>query len=208
FALPWLSNTGARFIMLGVPFAAMALAIALDMLPRPVMWSAIALQFVACFPALIDAYEPFWGFRLHEFPLSVAVGLQPADDYLNNHSDDYKTARMLGRDTPPGARVLALQSVAIAYTTRDVRVPWQSAGADRLLDTLRVAGMYGGDPFYDVTAHWPAQLLRAVRVRRPQSYAAEWCVHELEAFSGGNHGPARPHWTLDPWPQSAEAPFA
>ena len=207
-AAPWLSNSSARFLMLAIPFAALAFGIALDALPRPAAWIAVTLQALVCAPPVMDAWEPFYGFRLHEFPLAAALRVEPEPAWLSNHLDEYKVAGMIARNTPPGARILALLSVATAYTDREIMVNWQSAEADQLLDTLRVAGLYQNDPFFDVTASWPIQPLRAVRVRLPRGYDGEWCIHEMQLFSGPDRVPNGRQWTLRAWPNPTEAPLA
>ena len=70
-ALPWLTNTGARFLMPAVALAAIALGM---VLPRPAAWAAIAIQAVLCWPHVLDTWETRYSFRLHEFPLAAAVG--------------------------------------------------------------------------------------------------------------------------------------
>jgi hypothetical protein len=207
-ALPWFANNSARFVMLAMPFAALALGLALASLPRGVTWAAIALQAVVCFPLVVDAWEPFYGFRLHEFPLAAAVRAEDEAEYLTAHLDEYKVTRMIERSTPPEARILALLSVATAYTDREIAVNWQSAEADRLLDTLRVAGMYRGNAFYDVAAEWPMQPLSAIRIRLPQAHPEEWCIHDIQLLSGRDEVVGNRWWRERAWPNSAEAPFA
>jgi 4-amino-4-deoxy-L-arabinose transferase-like glycosyltransferase len=207
-ALPWFTNTGARFIMLAVPFVGLGIGMGALILGRRVAWAAIAVQTVLCFPPVIDLYETRYGFRLHEFPIAAALRIEAEDDYLKARLDEYKVAGLLRYATPPGSRILALVSVATAYVDRDVSVYWQSAEADRMLDTLRVAGLYGGSPLYEVRGDWPARPLRAVRVRLPQANANEWCVHEFSVTSpAGTVAPGR-NWALNAWPNPSEVPFA
>ena len=53
-ALPWITNTGARFLMPAAALAGLALGMAL---PRPAAWAAIILQAVLCWPNVLDAWE-------------------------------------------------------------------------------------------------------------------------------------------------------
>ena len=124
--------------MPAVVLAAIALGMAL---PRPVAWAAIAIQAVLCWPHVLDAWETRYSFRLHEFPLAAAVGAESEADYCKRRFEEYNVARMIQRVTPPDSRILALLSVASAYLDREVAVTWQSAEADQLLDTLRLASL-------------------------------------------------------------------
>ena len=202
-ALPWLTNTGARFLMPAVALAAIALGMAL---PRPVAWAAIGLQAILCWPHVLDAWETRYSFRLHEFPLAAAVGAESEPDYCKRRFEEYNVAQMIQRATPPDSRTLALVSVANAYLDREVAVSWQSAEADQLLDTLRLAGLYYKSPTYDWKAAWPEQLLRALRFRMPAGYQGEWDISEVQLFSGEDLIFNSPQWTLRRMAQSLGRP--
>jgi hypothetical protein len=204
-ALPWLSNTGARFLMPAVAIAAIALGMAL---PRPVAWAAIAIQAVLCWPQVLDAWETRYSFRLHEFPLAAAVGAESEAGYCKRRFEEYNVARMIQRATPPDSRTLALLSVASAYLDREVAVTWQSAEADQLLDTLRLASVYSTTPTFDWKAVWPESAVRALRFRMPSAYQGEWDINEVELFSGEDRLFNSPQWTLGGWPNRWEAPLA
>ena len=118
-ALPWFTNTGARFLM---PFAALAgLALGLALPPR-LAWTAIAVQTVLCWPPVLNAWQTRYAFRLHEFPLAAALRMEPEAVYCKRRFEEYGVARMIERATPPDSRTLALVTVANAYLARDVRV--------------------------------------------------------------------------------------
>jgi len=204
-ALPWLTNTGARFLMPAVALAAIALGV---VLPRPVAWAAICLQAVLCWPHVLDAWETRYSFRLHEFPLAAAAGLESEPDYCKRRFEEYNVALMIQRATPPDSRTLALVSVANAYLDREVAVSWQSAEADQLLDTLRLAGLYYKSPTFDWKAAWPEQLLRALRFRMPAGYQGEWDISEVQLFSGEDLLFNSPQWTIAGWPNRWEGPLA
>ena len=204
-ALPWLSNTGARFLMPAVALAAIALGMAL---PRPAAWAAIAIQAVLCWPHVLDARETRYSFRLHEFPLAAAVGAESEADYCKRSFEEYNVARMIERATPPDSRTLALLSVASAYLDREVAVTWQSAEADQLLDTLRLATVYSSTPTFDWKAVWGERAVRALRFRMPVAYQGEWDINEVQLYSGEDRVFNSPQWTLGGWPNRWEAPLA
>ncbi len=204
-ALPWLTNTGARFLMPAVALAAITLGMAL---PRPAAWAAIAIQAVLCWPQVLDTWETRYSFRLHEFPLAAAVGAESEAEYCKRSFEEYNVARMIQRATPPDSRTLALLGVASAYLDREVAVTWQSAEADQLLDTLRLATVYSTTPIFDWKAVWGERAVRAVRFRMPVGYQGEWDINEVQLFSGEDRVFNSPQWTLGGWPNRWEIPLA
>ena len=204
-ALPWIANTGARFLMPAVALGAIALGMAL---PRPVAWAAIALQAILCWPHVLDSWETRYSFRLHEFPLAAAIGAEPEADYCRRRFEEYNVARMIQRATPAGSRTLALLSVASAYLDREVAVTWQSAEADQLLDTLRLASVYSTIPTFDWKAVWGERIVRTLRFRMPAAYQGEWDINEVQLFSGEDPVFNSPQWTIAGWPNRWEGPLA
>lgn len=202
-AIPWFANTGARFLMPSVAFAALALGMAL---PRPAAWAAIVIQAVVCWPHALDLWQPDWQFRLHEFPWRVALRIESDSAYLRRHIPEYEVAQMVERATPPGSRTLALQSVAKAYLDRDVRVEWQSAEGERLLDVLQAP--LDSRPMYDWKATWAPQSVRALRFRLTASSGAEWDIEEVRLYSGEELLHNSPQWILRAWPNRWETPYA
>jgi len=204
-ALPWLTNTGARFLMPAAVLAAITLGMAL---PRPAAWAAIAIQAVLCWPHVLDGWETRYSFRLHGFPLAAAVGAESEADYCKRSFEEYNVARMIQRATPPDSRTLALLGVASAYLDREVAVTWQSAEADQLLDTLRLATVYSTIPTFDWKAVWEERAVRAVRFRMPAGYQGEWDINEVQLYSGNDRVFNSPQWTLGGWPNRWELPLA
>ncbi|HWC95532.1 MAG TPA: glycosyltransferase family 39 protein [Candidatus Sulfopaludibacter sp.] len=204
-AVPWWSNTGARFLMSAVILAAFAVAL---MLPAKAAWVVIAVQALVCWPPLLNAWQPPYTFRLHELPWKAALGVESEPHYLANHTPDYNVAKMVEHFTPPDAAIYSLMPVANAYTARDVSVAWQSAEGDRLIDTLRMAARFKEDPLYNWTASWPAMGLRALRFRMAGSYDSEWDIDEIQLFSDNVRIFNSPNWSLRAWPNVWEAPLA
>ena len=204
-AVPWITNSGARFLMQSLVLSAFALAM---VLPKRAAWAAVALQAVLCWPHVLDRIQPSFSFRLHEFPLAAALGIQPESEYLRKHLDEYNVARMVERGTPPDARTLALLSVASAYMDRDVAVTWQSAEADTLLDTLRLAALYTSTPTFDWKASWPEQDVGMLRFRMPTGYDGEWDINEVQILSGETTVANSPQWTFGGRPNPWEGPLA
>jgi hypothetical protein len=133
--------------------------------------------------------------------------MEPENDYLWRHADEYKLARIVESQTPPGAKILALLSVANAYLARDVRVGWQSAQTDNLLDALQQAAI-GTEAWYAWRASWPMASLQGLRFRVPTARPAECDFNDVFIYSGNDLVYPSPHWALRAWPNSWEAPLA
>ncbi len=200
--VPWLLNHGARFLMPAAAFGSLALAMAL---PRPVLWAAVAFHAVACWPQVIPLYARPGTWQFKEFPWRAALRLESERDYLRRITPEFPAVELLEL-TGEQDRTFCLVGTPRAYITRDTLEFWHSAEADRLMDTLKVAGVYNRDPFFNLRAEWTPEPLRAVRFRLLRGYPAEWCVHEVELYSpGGRLGPRR-QWVLDAWPNRWETP--
>jgi hypothetical protein len=202
-ALPWFTNTGARFLMQPLVLASFALGIAV---PAGAAWALAALQAVLCWPQVLDHIQPPYTFRLHEFPIEAALGVESEGQYCRRHLEDFNVVRMIERATPPDSRTLALVGVATAYLDRDVAVTWQSAEAERLLDALRLASMYSAA--FDWKASWPEQDVNALRFRIPARYDGEWKINEVRIYSGADQVFNSPQWTFSGRPNPWEAPLA
>jgi len=204
-AVPWWSNSGARFLMPAAIVAGFAAAMPLS---RKAAWAAIGLQAVACFPPVLNAFQPPYTFRLHDLPVQAALGLEAAPQYIKNHTPEYNVAGLIEHFTPPDARIYSLEAVANAYIARDVSVVWQSAEGDRLLDALHVAAKFKEDPLYDWKATWDPASIRALRLRMGAGYSGEWDIDEIQLFSDGARIFNSPLWNLRAWPNVWEAPLA
>ncbi|MGA3099577.1 MAG: discoidin domain-containing protein, partial [Bryobacteraceae bacterium] len=204
-AAPWFFNTGARFLMPSVAFAALALGMAL---PRPAAWAAIVIQAALCWPHVIDTWETRFAFRLHEFPLRAAMRLTPEAEYIGAREQQYAVARMLEKLTPPNARILALDTVANAYLDREATVVWQSAEGDRMLDTLRAAAFDQRGDRCEWKVRWPATDLGALRLRLAAGGPGEWSIDDIRMFSGEDQVFSSPQWELWAWPNTWEVPLA
>ncbi|MGA3040428.1 MAG: glycosyltransferase family 39 protein [Bryobacteraceae bacterium] len=207
-ALPWLWNTGARFLMPALPFLAMALALGVAIaLPRQALWACVAVQAVGCWPQIFKLYHPAYTWRLERIPWRAALRIQPEQEYLSRVLPAYQVARLLQDDTKPGEKIFSLISVPEAYTDREVLEFWHSAQADQLLDTLRVA-VKPNETLFDVSANWSAQPLSGLRIRVPQASPVEWQIHEIKLYSGDRQVRGGPQWELQAWPNVGELPLA
>ena len=203
-AIAWVFNTGARFLM---PAAIVAMFAAAMPLPRAVLWAAIAVQAVTCWPQALDLWHPAY-FRLYEFPWRAALRIEPEADYLRARVPEYSVAEMVERSTPPDAHIFSLPSVAAAYLTRDVLVRWHSAEGSRIFAAFQMAFIGNADWFFDWHAEWPAQPLRALRFRMPAAGPLNFDCSEVRLFNGADRIPSDARWALEAWPNVWDAPLA
>jgi Dolichyl-phosphate-mannose-protein mannosyltransferase len=204
-ATPWYFNTGARFLMQAIVCAAIVLGMTL---PARAAWAAIALQAVLCWPQVIGWREKRHIWRLDDFPLSAALRIIPEADYIKPRVDGFSLARLIERETPPNAKTLALATVANAYTTRDIRVWWQSAETGRLGESLRSAAFSAEGGLFVSKVEWPIEAMDPVRVSIPPSSAAEFDIAELWLFAGGQPIRDRAGWRITALPNGSEAALA
>ncbi len=207
--LPWLSNVGTRFLMPGLPFLALAMILALDMaLPRWLAWAALIFQAISCWPYVLAHYERPGLWRLHGFPWQAALRVYSEEVYLDGALGDYRVAEMVNAQTKPQSVVLGLSSLADAYVDREIVQHWQSAQGVRLREMILEASYTATYPLFDWTASWPAQPIRALRIRTTAPNAYEWEIHEATFFQQGDRLRTDGAWQASAWPYLYEAAFA
>jgi hypothetical protein len=211
FALaPFPLNVGTRFLIPALPFVAMALALVLDvkvLLPF-LMIAHAALGWPNWPPGLLQKVSHEHAWRLIAIPWKAALRIESEDGFLRRRSDGYLLARMVDAAVEPGARVLAENGYADAYTNREALIGYQSAVNEKLMDIF-----YTG--FDD--SRWPRlvwsfklpQPQGIRRVRIAQTFASEvrdeqWNVSEIRLFdAAGAELPRDPSWRLtakpNPW---------
>jgi hypothetical protein len=206
--IPWFSNVGARFLMQSLPFFALALAMALGMLARPVLWICLGLHAAACWPAVVALYQSPEAWRLPALPWRVVLRLESEHDYLARNVWGYQLASLLRERTRPGETTFALLGIPSAYTDSKVVDWWQSALADRVRNTIEMASLYADAPVFDLRAEWPAEPLAGLRFRLKVPHRGEWDLTEARFYSGADRVHNSPHWLLTSWPNRWEAPLA
>ncbi|MGI8991988.1 MAG: ArnT family glycosyltransferase, partial [Bryobacteraceae bacterium] len=197
--VPWFWNVGGRFLMPALPFFALAIAIAL---PKPLAWACLALQAIACWPAAMARYHSPFAWRLDGFPWKAALRIEPEADYLARHSGDYQVSRMVEANTKPSDRIFCLDSLAMAYSTRDVTMHWHTAQADGLKDALTDA--VEKRPMEWLRFDWRKESLRGIRFRGQNL----WKLFETKLYSDGDRVFNSPMWLLSAKPDPWEAPLA
>jgi hypothetical protein len=167
----------------------------------PLLALLMVFHALASWPSNITRYADKYVWRIRGIPFKEALRLIPQDVVLRR-SEAYGAARMLEENVPKGERVLAMNGVAEAYTSRDVLVSFQGAFNESLSDTLNMGW---------ITEHWPT-VLRSVKfpsrttshVRLTQTGTGtpgeQWNIHEVRFFSNGQELPRKPEWKLTAFP--------
>jgi len=199
FLLPYPMNTGTRFLIPALPFAALAMALAV---PSRVAMHALpalaAIHAALSLPPVAGRSPSAQSWRILNLPWRAALRIEPAEEYLNRVSPEWRVAKMIERATPSNAVVLALTQVAEAYTTRPIWVNYQSAEGERLADRLFVAIDSNFQPVRRLQFNFPRQEVSAVRLVQTATVDAHdvWAVTELRLFDRDRELPASPAWKL------------
>jgi Dolichyl-phosphate-mannose-protein mannosyltransferase len=203
-AIPWLSNVGARFLMPSIPFFALALAMSLDSLARPLLWACIAIHAVTCEPTVALKYQTLAAWKLPPLPWRAALRIEPEESYLSRTVWAYPVLKLLRENTRPNETTFALLSLPTAYNDRRVVDFWETALADRVMDALGVAYWR-----FELRGEWPSQFFKGLRFRLASPpIPNEWDVSEIRLYSGSDRVGNSRQWMPNAWPNPWEASLA
>ena len=198
----YFGNVGTRFLIPGLPFIALAMALALEP-AAPLLFLLVAVHAAASWPDYLQRYTHAWA--LQGIPYKAALRIIPEDRYLNDH-DTYRWARLIEDHVPPGKRVLVRTEVATAYTSRDVLMGYEGAFNEEMQDLLDVGWDSSSQPRKLWTYSFPERRVRRLRVVQTGATKIpeeQWDVHELRFFDAGVELPRLPEWRLqahpNPW---------
>ena len=209
FSLTYFSNIAARFLIAPLPFVALAMTIALGSMP--VLAVAMALvHALLSWPAIIPRYAHDDAWRLLKIPWKDALRLRSEPGYLNLHLVHYAADRMIEQRTRPGSTVFTFVPVPEAYTSRRIRVEYQSAENQVAGKMLRSAVAPEAAPTWRLRFAFPRIELQGVRLVQTATSATEtWSIHELRIFDGTRELVRAPDWRLRaaPYPWTIQDAF-
>jgi hypothetical protein len=202
FVATYFSNIGTRFLIPAVPFVSLALGLTIANFPW-LLFALMAVNVVACWPAIYTTYCAPGAWRLEDVPVRAALRLQPENDYLSQDID-YMMAKMIEKAVPPGNRILAQGLGGRAYLPREVIVGYQGAANEVLEDILWVPVIKGNQPVRNMKFDFAPRQIRKLRVVQTSSEPEDqWSVTELRIFDGPRELPRDPIWRLtarpNPW---------
>jgi hypothetical protein len=184
FALPYPGNIGARFLIPCLPFLALALSMALARFPAAAA-AVAAVHAVLSFPLVARTYSAPHSWIVDRFPVKAALRLEREDAYLAREFPPYALARMIERRVPAGASVFTFRDVAYAYTSRDIRVAYQSASNFVLADILWTPLAPRFQPDTSLRFRIAPLLLRGLRiVQLSGDPNREWSIAEIQVGGG------------------------
>jgi hypothetical protein len=209
FSATYFTNTGARFLIPPLPFVAIAMMLALSAAPRLAIGIAL-LHAVISWPSVVPRYCDPGAWRFGPFPWRDALGRRDPDLYLERRLSHYGVTRLVERATAPGSSVLTFTPIPQAYTSRTIRVVYESTAnkiAGALLWTPLVPEYA---PTWRLRFSFPPRPLGGVRVVQTGSGTRDlWNIHELRLYDGGQELARDPGWrlTAHPYPWTVQDAF-
>jgi hypothetical protein len=158
-------------------------------------------------PRVIRHYRaPAGTWQIATAPWQAALGLAPAERYLEQRSAEYRIARMIDEHVPPDRRVWSTMQVAEAYEKPDLLVSYQSAEGERIEDILATAIETDRQPLWNLRFTFARRRLQEITVeQRNETQNDIWSIGEVEFFLGQMelHPPIQ-QVTAAPFPWDAE----
>jgi hypothetical protein len=206
--LPFFTNVGTRFLIPCLPFFSLAIALAVPW--TPVLAAIVLIHAVLSWPSMIPRYSAHYAWHLDRILWKQAIRKIPQDRYLAQNFGPYGIARLIDDNVPKGARVLAVNGVADAYTTHEVLVGFQAALNDDLADILDAGWDESRQPTRRLTFKFPVKTVRRLRLLEMGVGAPleEFKVTELRYFYQGTELPRNPAWKLRAWPNPWDVQLA
>ncbi len=206
FTATYFSNIGTRFLLPGLPFLALALA----MLPWPrLVLAAVAVHAVLSWPDSIKLYGDKYGWRLDKVVWREALRLKSEEEYLSGLVPTYPITRLVDAQVPVGRRVFSFQQLAEAYCSPEIVVAFQSAQGEVLSHSIHNALREDRKPTVHVHYTFPARPLSRVRVMVNRDWAdARWSIHEMRLFHKGAELRRSAHWRVHADSAGEQAPLA
>jgi hypothetical protein len=207
FGLNYFSNIATRFLIPPLPFVALAMTLGLSAMLPQLAIAAAMVSAVLSWPSMIPRYAHADAWRLAKIPWRDALRLRSEDGYLETHLTYYGVDRMIERRTAPGSTVFTFVPVPEAYTSRHIRVAYQSASNQIAGKILLTAVAPESAPTWRLRFSFPHQALRGLRVVQTHSSNGRdgdtWSIHEFRIYLGDRELRRAAEWRLTaqsyPW---------
>ena len=203
FGSVYLTNEGTRFLIPMLPFAALALCSVFQRFPLLLVGVVLA-HGITAWPDVARRYSDRYAWRLDRIWWKQALRIRSEEDFLNQRLQSYPAARLMQEKVPPGQVVLTFNPEAEAYTSREIRVSYQSTANNMLGDLMHVPLNPDAQPRRRVEFRFAPVHATAFRlVQDVANPVDQWYVNDLSAYSGNYELERDADWHLSassaPW---------
>ena len=202
FGATYFSNIGTRFLIPPLPFLALALALVWSAAPGFAV-AMVLVHALLSWPSIVPKYGRQDAWRFRGMPWREALRIRSEEEYLQRRLPDYGVVRLIETGTAPGSSIFTFNTIPEAYTSRRIRVEYESGENQVSGRILRTGAVPEYAPTLRLRFPFPRQALRAIRVGQTNSGSDLWNIHELRVFDGARELPRSPEWRLrarpTPW---------
>jgi hypothetical protein len=145
---------------------------------------------------MVARYARPHAWRQLRVPWQEALRIRPEERYLEYRLDHYKLDRLIDEKTAPGSTIFTIAPIPEAYTSRKIRVEYQSAANQIAARILWSAVSPEAAPTGRLRFAFPRQALRGLRVVQTRQGGDTWSIHEFRIWDGGRELPRAPGWRL------------
>jgi len=208
FGANYFSNIAARFLLPPLPFVALGMTLAVSAIPQLAIAMA-AIHCVISWPALVPRYAERDVWRVVRFPWREALRIKPAEPFLEAHLWGYGVDRMIDASTRAGATVFTFTPIPEAYTSRNVRVEYQSTRNQIAGKLLWTATQPEFTPTLRLRFAFARRSLRGLRVVQTATGTEFWSIHEFRVLDGERELRRAAEWrlTAQPYPWGVRDAF-
>jgi hypothetical protein len=203
--VPAYFNTGARFLIPTLPFAALSLGVGLAQSPG-VLWAIALFHAVVSWPAVLSSYCDHWTWRVLSIPVEAALRREPEWPYIVRHQGDLELKGRIEQAVPPGEKIFSFAGRPEAYLDRDIVVQYESTLGNLVQDILQAPAAH--PPKHRLAFQFLPVTTRGVRVVNLAPAANFWTVAEMRIRSQGREVARSPDWRVSARPNGWEAPLA
>lgn len=202
FGSVYVTNIGTRFLLTALPFAALAMSMALARAPAA-LWIVVVLHAAASWPGVMKEYCDPYAWRIDRIDWKAALRIESQDGFLTRKWPAYTVAKMVDALTPESAVIFTFAQMSEAYARREVLVGFQSAEGAMLRDIFWHAVFDDYQPRRHLHFNLAPRQVRKLRVIQTAADSADqFVIHELRFFHKGRELARESRWRLRAWPNT------
>jgi hypothetical protein len=207
FLLPGLTNSGTRFLIPGLPFVSLSLAMVFLQWKGFGLWVLVA-NAILCWPRVVDEYAAKYAWRLEGMDWQAALRRIPEEETLRLRGGDYEISVLLDKSVPKGDPILCLSACPRAYNQSEIIQGFGSARSDLLKATIwsalfdHMVPVWRHEYVFPEVAARGIRLVQTVPVTNPDN---RWSLSEVRIFSGAAELRPLRDWHFTAWPNPWDA---